>query len=243
MNTALTKPRLKTTSIQEGHFEKQADGSYLTHFTRKKYPSHGMAVDEAMWATEMLKKYIMGWVNFLTNPPWRWIPAWIAQFERYAESVTDVYVVPHALSPAVRALHDCLVILFPERKIAVRGAVGVIEHDKHYRYVLQDLAMVANRDALCRTPRKELCRLIDIFAEREKRGNWKRLATYVKLAVYLIPFIPRTANRIAKQMDLESLHMDKYDMYWACLESGDPNMSYHYFGYSKEKLQEIAQNL
>lgn len=203
--------------------ERCPEGGLLTYFEGEKYPVHGALTDEALWATEMLKKYIIGWIRMLAGSPQRYfIPLlvpffkrvaqqWLSQFSRYSEAVVARYVESELLSPAVKEFYRVCMKLWPEWKLIILGICAILENDKYYRWVWQDLMMVANRLIMINRPAREMVKLISIFLRREKRPEYKELK-WLKL-FFWIPCVRRTISEFAREADFEKFKMDRYDFH------------------------------
>lgn len=229
---------------RKGRTEYPPEGGVLWWPTPEHpYPLHGKTTEEELFVAEMVKKYVMGWLHVFTAPPWRWFAMWVNQFERYAQVITDQYVDVQLLSPAVKALYDALIQMFPMRHYAVRAVCFVLEKDKHYRWIMQDLIMEAKSGSLTKKPRREILRLVNVFFTRENRPRIKALKWPARILVFLIPSLGYYARRFVMSVRLVRFQMDKFDLWAACSEANQPEMSYRYGGLSQEKMLELYQRL
>ena len=240
----MSELRLKSTRLVKATQTPCPEGGVLTHFEGQKYPVHGNPSDEALWATEMLKKYVMGWVHVLLGNPFTMHRRWLYNFYRYAHGITDSYININQLSPCVRAFHDIAMLVRPKREIEIRGFVLVLENDKYYRWVFQDLMMCVKRQELIKRPTREAIRILNIFLERERRTEYQKLR-YLKPLLYL-PSIRRAIRDFAKEADFTRFNMDRYDL-WGALQSGifppNPVNSYNWGGLSYDERVEIYNKL
>lgn len=199
------------------------EGGLLTYFEGEKYPVHGALTDEALWATEMLKKYVISWIRMLAGRPQRYFlvllfpffktisQQWLFQFSRYSEAVVSRYVNPELLSPAVAEFYRICVKLWPKWKLIILGLCAILENDKYYRWVWQDLMMAADRLVMINRPAREMTRLLKIYLRREKRPEYQNLKR-LKLFFY-IPSIRKAISLFALNADFERFKMDRYDFH------------------------------
>jgi len=212
--------------------EKCPEGGYLTYFKGQKYPVHGFPTDEKLWVTEMFKKYISSYMRLLTGKPQKYflvlifpilkplVLQWIKQFARYSEGVVLQYIKPEEFSPAVQEVYRVLMEIWggtQDADNAILGLCFILEHDKAYRWHLQDILMAANKTMLINGTVKEVTRLVNLYATRELREKvYKDMGLVIIPLMWLLPMLRKAVKRFAEEADFKKFQFDRYDLH-ACL--------------------------
>mgnify|MGYP001560492792 FL=1 len=121
----------------------------------------------------------------------------------------------------------------------------ILEEDKYYRWIFQDLMMNVRKWELVKNPAKEVLRIINLFLEREHRPAYKNLGWAIKLFLWTQPFLRKAISDFARQMDFSKFNMDRYDL-WGALNSqvaNDYSYTYSFNGWTKEEMLENYQKL
>jgi hypothetical protein len=137
--------------------------------------------------------------------------------DRYNQPVREIYRVLSGWDEIFDKIRDII--------------CSVIEYDMAYRYRVQDILPLLNKEAFYRNPIKEITRLMDIMISREVDGGqmnakWGKL----KLFIWLLRFRPMLLERlkkIVKNLDLKELEPAAEDRYWM---SGFPYELYNFDG-------------
>ena len=97
------------------------------------------------------------------------------------------------------------------------------ESDHAYRYRLQDVLPLLNKEAFFKNPAKETNRLLDILTEREPveatmKAKWRALKKIIPiLFIYLKVFKPKILKMVkemVREINLEEIEPSKEDRYW-----------------------------
>jgi hypothetical protein len=109
----------------------------------------------------------------------------------------------------------------------------IIEFDDAYKYRLQDMATECNLINMYNNPRKEIKRLVGVFAERqgwENRGVTEKIMTLVSPLLLLL-LIPKVKYSFINSIPyIEKMRYNKYDMYWLAFKGG-----YNFCGKTREE--------
>ena len=219
------KTRLLASIPTEAMVEYPKEGGVLTYFKGQKYPVHGALTDEALWATEMLKKYVMGWARVLVGNPFRIVERWMFNFGRFSGTIFVPYFQVEELSPAVRHFYDVSINLWrDETSVNIsKGICMILENDKAYRFRWQDIMMCVNRQALIDYPGKEIARLVKIYLRREQRKEYQSLKWLIRMFLFFKPSVKKIIRDFARTADFKKFAMDRYDFHAALRQA-----SYNY---------------
>ena len=194
---------------------------------------------------------------------WRLLEYWAVTGDR---ALREYYVPPGHSVPVAQAFYKACQKTFEHQKLTERQRwivdrcvlfIGLfLEGDDSYRYRVQDIAYLLNKESFKKNPTKELQRLIGIFFERdidarnpksEHGGGMRvRFVTWAKALPWVmrIPSIKRNMNLFIEHLDLEKCRLDDGDFY-QCLLRYDYNyrgMDYeHRFGLRMKIDQEYAK--
>ena len=213
----MNKTRLIASIPTKARIERTAEGGLLTYFEGQKYPVHGALTDEALWATEMLKKYVMGWARVLAGNPFKVVERWVFNFGRFSEAIFVPYFRVEDLSPSVRHFYDVSVKLWQDETSVnvTKGICMILENDKAYRFRWQDIMMCASRQALIDNPSKEITRLVKIYMRREKRKEYQSLKWLIKVFLFFKPSVKKIIRDFAREADFKKFAMDRWDFHAA----------------------------
>jgi len=118
----------------------------------------------------------------------------------------------------------------------VNGISIIVESDSAYRYRMQDVLPLLNKENLLKNPIKEICRLLDILIERDEeymKEKWKKVKKFVKLVLIVSPKIKKLVVNILMEINIDEIKFSKEDIYWVN-EFG----KYNYFGKTLEQRKE-----
>ena len=111
----------------------------------------------------------------------------------------------------------------------------LLEYDDAYRLRVADIFTETNQAEMLYNPRKELLKVMEIYAKREKAGITEKLISVSKVLSYLL-WLPRIRNAFTsafRSTDIENLRLDEGDKYYA-LKRGD----YDFMGKEEEQRKQ-----
>lgn len=90
----------------------------------------------------------------------------------------------------------------------------ILEFDDAYRYRIQDMMSLVNKDDMIRNPGKEMKRVMLIAADRGQ-GTAEKFRSFAKAVPWLfrIRFIKHIIQEFFKEVSLEKLTLDTFDFY------------------------------
>lgn len=213
------------------------------------YPEKGWPTPEAMWNCNIVKRKLMGLLNifsykysvpmiigFLINPwKWKWINNAIYWFNWESNWVlASSYYKEEILSPCPKELKKALYLFLFELKIQPEQAKSfakifsmLVETDNAYRYRIEDILTETTKEALLKSPRREIKRLLETYVSREHGGiekKFKLIANLLSFAL-LIPKINRAFKKTIQEIDITALQLDEADRYHVHIRDG-----YDYLG-------------
>ena len=234
-----TKPLQKVEFPKEGGVLTWMEGF---DYPYKGYPHHEF-VDRVDSVKKMNRAMLSGLYHQLKSiPRWRFITvlpalwviksmvrAWVHVFyramertrikpERYCVAVRDIYASFNAPMAKERAKEA-------EFRTELRDLVCmVLEMDNAYRYRAQDVLAELNKDALRKHPRRELVRLLDLLASRERhqevRDTWKLIRAVVRFYLLLDPTLTKTVAFALSRIQPDNVRLDTMDKAY-CLPRKD----------------------
>lgn len=217
------------------------EGEVLTYMQGYDYPYRGYPYYEFVDRIDVIKKLIRnlqsGFYHGLKDRWYRWLLVPLVPFlgrsvfwaftytfkrvidrtpmrpNRYSQFVQEVYrafsVSWSDESPQITELRHWL------RDIECM----ILEFDNAYRFRGQDLAVEINKENLRKNPIEELCRLIDIWIEREKvidvKNSWLLLKLFVRYYLRFDKPLQKIFTRTLLELDLSKCAMTDNDKYFA----------------------------
>ena len=218
-------------------------------FDDNKLPVNGFFDPYAQQAADPVKRYLRNELKLTSKHPTRAL-AWLTKsfrkqwMEEYAQfcymNMRPFIYQPEHYTRAVKEVYGALVQL-DER---ITDAVCVIlEHDRPYRYRLQDILGCLDKEALEINPRKEINRLLKLLGERDNGVRWGKIPRLVSLALYL-PSILDAVIFALRRIDPFVIALDTTDLY-NCLLADCQNGEnrYHYLGLNNEGMTKLHMSI
>lgn len=170
-------------------------------------------------------------------------------FNRTAGRVLDTHIIKDRyLSDFSRELHLLVFTFLLEYGIIEQEAdkfaeifVNLIEYDNAYRLRIEDI-LSETKNEYWAEPKKELKRLIKLFAEREPMYNnpmydrkFDKFIQFIQIALY-IPRVSRAFKKAVSIVDFNKMKLDECDYYW-CL----PREDYKFLGKTNEERKQLIK--
>ena len=180
----------------------QGDRIKTAHHFKKIFP--------AIFRTFKKNKIISLW--YFKNNWQEWI-----RFVHY--SMTDAFYSERKYySQSVREIHRVLTG-YNEWVDKIRDiGCAILESDPAYRYRVQDIVPLIDKDAFNRNPVKEINRLIDIFKSREKTDMISnKFGKFIPVGLFYLRFnrkLLKAIKKIVNELNLEEIKSSKEDIYW-----------------------------
>lgn len=139
-----------------------------------------------------------------------------------------VYFKPKFFCNMVREIHRAGNVIVKGDELIkklVRAICMIFEFDDAYRYRAQDIFGIVNKEALLKNPAKEIVRVLRIAKDRDSSGNGQlpaKIEVFIKIVPYLfwIRSFKKAFIEFFKEVDLEKLKLDEYDLYRCLLWGG-----------------------
>lgn len=227
--------------------EYSATEGFQCWIDENKYPVNGYFDAYAMGACDPVKRYIRNWINLIAMNPvlWlaliskKWRQAWLNELNEFCQrTITGFAYEPQHYTRPVKEIYQATKGL-PEH---IQEAICVfLEHDRPYRYPMQDILGCLDKENLEKHPQHEINRLINLFVERDLRKDWSQMAS---LAQFLM-FFPTFRNPIKQfllKIDPTTIALDTVDLY-NCLLNGTSKHHYKYMGLNEEQMVKLHMTL
>lgn len=220
------------------------EGGILVYRQGDKYPSKGWPFFDAVFAVDIVKRVAFNAVRFLISSPVRYfvplfflLPGFlkkkiISKAIYYFSDLTyavvfsrsGTYIKPQYFCTMVREIYRVGVEMASDDEglyNLVRAICMVLEFDDAYRYRLQDMVMLINKDDLLDNPARELNRVFAIAAARGKETS-DRFSAFAKVLpfIFAIKSIREPLVSFFSKVDLEKLYLDEYDWYKCLIWGG-----------------------
>lgn len=218
-------------------------------YTGMKYPTHGIFDPYAQAAADPVKRYLRNELKFTSHHPTRALAyfnprfrkEWLEEFKRYCYMNFRGFVYhPQHWTRAVKEIYKATFIL----PIEFREAIAVVlEHDKPYRFRVQDVLGTLNKEALTKNPRKEIKRLLNLLTKRDYARDWKTISKLLMFALY-VPKVKKTVVNILNTIDPIAISMDTADLYGSLLNGMESEEGrYHFMGLNNEAMIKLHMSL
>ena len=208
-----------------------------------KYPRKGFPTADALWSCGVIKRLF---ILLLKLPLWILIftPKLaieeLKHFNEIGYKLLKHHILKlHMMTPVAKELHICiktfLVHLGVEKAIAYETACilsHLVEYDDAYRYRIQDLFTESSKEALLKSPIKEIKRLRKLQKERDSQGivdKFDRFAIILTVLL-LIPKVRKAFDYTLRCSMFDKLQRDEADTYWILNRS-----DYKYMGMSYDE--------
>jgi hypothetical protein len=237
------------------------EGGILVYYKGLPYPKKGFPYPEALHAVDVMKRLSLVFVNTLAMKemilpilglailPWkmkmRVLERALHEFNRPIEwFMQGHFIKDERHAPSARALkkfaRSFLMNLGIREDVArytARNIATVVEYDDAYRYRLEDVMSETRDRWMISDPKREVQKLIRIFAERETADNVKRTFKSFSRIASIILFIPKVRKALVqavREAGIQRMAMDEADRYHTLLR-GD----YNYGGKTMDERREI----
>jgi hypothetical protein len=123
----------------------------------------------------------------------------------------------------------------------------ILEGDPAYRYRLQDITGNLNKEALKKSPRKEIIRLAKILMDRENgdnsfnrgmKGKWDLVSKVINLSLLVNWKLKNKIRDTLLELNLDEIKLSKEDLYWC-----DLNKDYNFGGLTAEERKQRHINI
>lgn len=216
---------------------------WLLYYQGIPYPEKGMKSPDAGLAIAIAKKLFLGILEAASTKsiilpaigflflPWKHKIKLIDRFlTRYAESVSYLMIRHFPLkvfySPVARGVRQISHLFLKNLGFSQPAYYWLSQlvacfliYDDMYRYRVQDIFTMANKQRLIGKPRKELLYLFNIYQKREHADPRKLGTIKVLLSIaLLIPKIKRAFTEAVRHVDIDKMKYDYGDMYHTLLK-------------------------
>jgi hypothetical protein len=218
-------------------------------FDDNKYPVNGFFDPYAQQAADPVKRYLRNELKLtskhLTRALAWFFPSFRKQWmEEYAlfcyMNMRPFVYEPEHYTRAVKEVYGALVQLDERIKDAV---CVILEHDRPYRYRLQDILGCLDKEALGKNPRKEIKRLLKLLSTRDHTVHWGKIPRLVALSLYF-PSILNSIVFALRRIDPFVIALDTTDLYNCLLNDlGNGENRYHYLGLNDEGMTKLHMSI
>jgi hypothetical protein len=219
-----------------------------------EFPHKGLPSPEAIWAINLVKKSLIGFLQVLSHPVFwpslilvpiipkrKLLQTSLEAFNRLGTEALSSYFLQHQYQTKASLEFGGFIYNFLKEIVPTDPAEQtakilshVIEYDSAYRFRLQDLFSSTSKEKL-QYPFKELRRLNKINSEREL-GDWGRLRMNLAITgvsiLLLSPSLKRAYRKAVERMNITNLQFDQGDLYWIAFRQ-----DYLYNGLTYEQRQ------
>ena len=222
-------------------------------FDDNKYPVNGFFDPYAQAALDPVKRYARNWMKLIAQNPlmWpgllskKWRNKWLEEFDHYCWiSLSGFMYEPQHYVRAGKEVYKATEGLSEN----IRQAICIfLEHDRPYRYPLQDVLGCLDKDELEKHRAREILRLLNMFIERDRRSDqtieplkWKAVR-YLGWLAY-IPSIRKPIVTFLRRIDPIVIALDTTDLY-NCLLNGENGQCYKYLGLDEKGMVKLHMTL
>jgi hypothetical protein len=237
-------------------------GGIYSHEIGEKYPFKGMQYPQALDACNMVKRNIMAYVYPLASKeallpligfaltPWKKKIVLLEKFLTHFIRANDYILIDHYIQKrfycgATAGIRQFIYIFLKEIGISKpicslvsKIFVIPIQYDYPYRYIIQDIFTILNKQWLLEDPAKELDRVIKILSERSKLESFQirfgLFKTILKLMFYHKKF-KKAFLRAAKLTDMDQIKLDRIDIWNTLIYT----INYNFMGLTDRQRQQI----
>lgn len=218
------------------------DDSLSTFIEGERYPVNTYPDIQTVWFTAYYKNIIPLLANSLAKQNWfqrivtvlalKWnfevFPNW---FERMSKMGHFLLKDEYYCKP-VKELRRILKGKIDER--VLDAMTLVLEYDSAYRFMLQDILPILDKEKFDKEPIKELQRLFDIFISRNDGGEQKmiNIFKFIKFYLKVNRKLLKQVKEIVKDLNLEEIYPTREDRYWMLYLR-----AYRCFGLDPEEAQ------
>lgn len=211
--------RIKVVNVNIGK-----DGGILTYFLGGKEPMRGYADGPTVALVSGYKRLFMLILSNLSKVGWFGKICTLLAIKYNFNIVGEYFQKLFELNLSLlhdqyytQSVREIRRVLKDRVSEGVRDAIGmVLEYDTAYRFRFQDVIVELDKT---KDTRKEVCRLLQLLADREREGfemvadKWLAIKKFANVAL-LIPSIKRQVKIILEDLNLDEVRMSKEDLYW-----------------------------
>lgn len=188
-------------------------------FKKKNIFSKTVIIFAALW----YKEYILEWIG------WAWRDLQMPE-DRYNQPARELY----------RTIKD-------EK---IRNIIcPIVEYDCAYKYRAQDILAELNKELFFKSPRKEVCRLIDILIKREhdediagsQKSKWQHIKLGINMALIFSRKFKKQLIDFVWDLDIEAIKPNVADKYWMTSPAYDE--SYDFMGLNSQERKKLHENI
>lgn len=218
-------------------------------FEGAKYPLYGFFNPNLQESLDSVKRYARNWIKLLATTPFLWgaflsrkfKQQWIKEFDEFClKNVKGFMYEPKHYTRAVKEVYYATEGLLEY----IRGAILLFfENDKPYRYRLQDILSLLDKEDLQANPRKEIMRLCKILNDRDTI-DWKNMMRLLNFVLFISPSIRNALTKSLMKIDPITIALNTSDLY-NCLINGSENgdARYHFLGLNDEGMIRLHMTL
>jgi hypothetical protein len=200
------------------------DNTLSTFMVNERYPVNTYPDIQTVWFTAYYKNVIPLIANSLAKQNWfqriitvlalKWnfnvFPEW---FERMSKMGHFLLKDEYYCKP-VKELRKILKGKIDER--VLDAMTLVLEYDSAYRFMLQDILPILDKEKFDKEPIKELQRLFDIFISRNDGGEQKmiNIFKFIKFYLKVNRKLLKQVKEIVKDLNLKEIDPSDADRYW-----------------------------
>jgi len=226
------------------------DDGPLVYHKGFPYPEKGIRDNFVMISIQIVKRYLIAWINFLSSKPllpayfallflpWKYkirlLENFLHQFESFSR-IIDTYAYHFTMehrnyTPFGQELINGLQVFFKELGISDSMSLdcsfyfgSLLDSDRAYRYRVEDILSTTTADKIYKNPRKEVMFLIKIWMEREGREQvYEKMKGILRIASFVLwlPKVKRAIREAVKAVKFERMQLDEADTYHVKFLSG-----------------------
>ena len=226
-----------------------ADGTIRTYFNDEKYPVIGYNDFQSVWVVATYKRLFpliaknvsrMGFFKrgiavlgllFSSNI--------LAEWFEFIFAMHNVLPKEEYYCPAVKEIRKVLKWRVDERLID--GFTAILEFDTAYKYPVQDILPLLDKQAFNKNWKKELTRLLGILLERANPQDAIKFKNIGKLVVLYLTCNRKALKKVKEivhEINLDNIAPSREDYYWMCYLA-----TYNCFGMTVQEREEIRIKL
>ena len=245
------------------------DDGPLVYHKGFPYPEKGIRDNFVMISIQIVKRYLIAWINFLSSKPllpayfvliflpWKYklklLEEFLHSFESFA-NIIDIYAYHFTMeyrnyTPFGQELINGLQVFLKELGISDYISLqcsfyfaSLLDTDRAYRYRIEDILSETTTEKIYNNPRKELLLLIKIWIDREGREQvFKKVESVLRIASFVLwlPKVKKAIRKAVKAVKFERMQLDEADTYHVKFLSG-----YKFLGMTyKERLEKWPEIL
>jgi hypothetical protein len=222
-------PDCNVVSVKGLAFPKE--GGQLMYIKGYRYPVLGFPTKDTTESMDIVKRSLRETLVLKAKSPFFFFEMLVMRGKLLRDLVAyleNVYSGPfkRKVDPAIdknlicrsaREFFRVLTLRYGDRDW-IRCLIGMYENDTAYRYRIQDIVAEVDRPRLARNVRREIGRLFDVYAARERgegvAAKMRLLRRITMAALFLSPSLRKEILAFFQELDLERVAMTQNDEYW-----------------------------